>query len=142
MALPWRRARQQASDTFMKKILCFIAVIILLSSIIFNVGIVKISVASFNQGLKTAGEGIGYSTGDKTTLAQKIGKILNISTTFLGVIFLGLMMYAGFLWMIARGNEQEVAKAKNIIIYAVIGLAVVLAAYAITNLMMDLWVKS
>jgi len=45
------------------------------------------------------------------------------------------MIYAGYLWMLARGNEQEVEKAKNIIIYAVIGLVVVLSAYAITRLM-------
>ena len=78
---------------------------------------------------------IGYKSGDKSTLPQKIGKVLNIATTFLGVIFLGLMIYAGYLWMLARGNEQEVERAKNIIIAAVIGLVVVLSAYAITRLM-------
>jgi hypothetical protein len=41
--------------------------------------------------------------------------------------------------MIARGNEQEVTKAKNIIIYAVIGLVVVLSAYAITTIISNLW---
>ncbi|MFA6306522.1 MAG: hypothetical protein WCV70_01355 [Patescibacteria group bacterium] len=129
----------------LKKILCFIVGVVLLNGFLFNAGIIKISAASsFNKGLTEAGAGIGYTAdpANSLSLPQKIGKILNISTTFLGVIFLGLMIYAGFLWMLARGNEQEVAKAKNIIIYAVIGLAVVLGAYAITELMVILWRKS
>jgi len=43
-----------------------------------------------------------------------------------------LVIYGGFLWMTARGNEQQVTKAKDLIISAVIGLVIVLAAYAIT----------
>ena len=72
-----------------------------------------------------------YGSGNE--LYFQIGQVLNIATTFLGVVFLGLMIYAGYLWMIARGNEQKIEEAKNIIIYAVIGLVVVLAAYAITQ---------
>jgi len=43
------------------------------------------------------------------------------------------MIYGGFIWMIARGNEGEVTKAKDLIQAAIIGLVVVLAAYAITQ---------
>lgn len=127
----------------MKKILYITASVIILSSFLFNANIEKISAASkFIDGVIQTGKGVGYNMENDLSLTERIGKILNISTTFLGVVFLGLMIYAGFIWMMARGNEQEVAKAKNIIIYAVIGLVVVLAAYAITNLMMSLWVKS
>ena len=49
-----------------------------------------------------------------------------------GIIFLVLMVYAGFLWMTAGGNEENVAKAKRLIMAAVIGVAIVLAAYSIT----------
>jgi len=126
----------------MKKVFYFTVGIILFSNLFFNANIIKISAASFKQGLADTGMAIGYKSGDKSTLPQKIGKVLNIATTFLGVIFLGLMIYAGYLWMLARGNEQEVEKAKNIIIYAVIGLVAVLGAYSITQLMATLWVKS
>ena len=51
---------------------------------------------------------------------------------FIGVIFFVLMIYGGFLWMTARGNEQQVEKAKDLIISAVIGLIIIFAAYAIT----------
>ena len=44
-----------------------------------------------------------------------------------------LIIYGGILWMTAMGKENQVEKAKNIIIQAVIGLVIVLAAYAITS---------
>jgi hypothetical protein len=43
------------------------------------------------------------------------------------------MIYAGITWMIARGNEQKVAQAKDMIINSVIGIIIVFAAYAITS---------
>ncbi len=128
----------------MKKVLFLIAGLAAVNVLFFNVNIV-LAADGFYGGLNKAAGGMGYNVPlDKpeNTLYSKIGKVLNISTTFLGVVFLGLMMYAGFLWMMARGNEQEVEKAKNIIIYAVIGLVVVLGAYAITKLFNDLWLKS
>ncbi len=67
-----------------------------------------------------------------TSLPVTIGKIVGSVLAFVGVLFLILMIYGGFTWMMARGNEQEVEKAKEIITNAVIGLIVVLAAYAIT----------
>lgn len=52
--------------------------------------------------------------------------------SLLGLVFLVLILYAGYSWMTARGDEQQVTKAKDTIQRAAIGLAVVLAAYAIT----------
>jgi len=54
---------------------------------------------------------------------------------FDGQIFiLYLMIYAGFLWMTARGAEEQVKKSQDIIIAAVIGLVITLSAYAISAL--------
>jgi len=66
------------------------------------------------------------------TLPQIIGKIISGILAFLGIIFLGFMIYGGYIWMIAKGNEQEVEKAKNIIKNASIGLIIVMIAYGIT----------
>jgi len=61
-----------------------------------------------------------------------IGKVVGSALAFIGILFLILMIYGGIIWMMARGNEQEVAKAKDLIVSAVIGLIIVLSAYAIT----------
>lgn len=67
------------------------------------------------------------------TLEDTIGQIINVILGFLGIIFLVLVIYAGFLWMTAGGNSDKVDKAKSILIQAVIGLVILLAAYAITS---------
>lgn len=73
---------------------------------------------------------------------KKAGSILGIALSFIGIIFLGLMIYAGFTWMMARGNQQDADKAKELIQQAVIGLAIVLSAYVITKFVGEILTKS
>lgn len=61
------------------------------------------------------------------------GNIINVALGLLGLTFLVLTIYGGFLWMSARGNEEQVTKAKNVLKTAVIGLVIVLASYAIAQ---------
>src|SRR6056297_205117 len=53
---------------------------------------------------------------ENPTLPVMIGKIVGAALSFVGVLFLLLMIYGGILWMTARGNEEQVGKAKNLII--------------------------
>ena len=83
-------------------------------------------------------EGSAGQAGLKTPAAQtplpsRIGTIVGIALSFVGVLFLILIIYAGISWMTAAGNDQQVAKSKEIIIAAVIGLVIIFSAYAITN---------
>lgn len=80
--------------------------------------------------LNSAGTSAQYNTG--ATPETIIGTVINIFLGILGVIFLVLIVYGGYVWMIARGNESEVEKAKDTMTRSVIGLAIVLAAYGIT----------
>lgn len=57
--------------------------------------------------------------------------IINWLLTMLGVFFLALIVYAGIRWMLARGEEEEITKAKNIIKGALLGLIVILLSYGI-----------
>ncbi len=98
----------------------------------------------FNQGLNNTAKATGHLNNDKAIFDSPqivIGKVINVLLSFLGVFFLILMIYGGFVWMMSKGNEQEVEKAKNIITNAIIGLIVVLAAYAITAFVGDLLAK-
>lgn len=67
-------------------------------------------------------------------LSTYIGaKILAPAFSVIGIIFLLLIVYAGFLWMTAAGNTSQVEKAKNIMVSAIIGTVIALAAFAITT---------
>lgn len=90
---------------------------------------------------KTAEGGFGKDITKSSTLPETIGKIVGAALSFLGVAFFILMIYGGYMWMFSMGNEQTSAKAKNIIIAAVIGLVIILLAYAITTYLSGLIVK-
>lgn len=82
--------------------------------------------------------GAGLDTGTNvTTFAEIVGKIINGAMGLLGVIFVAQMVYAGYLWMTASGEEEQLTKAKNIIKRSIIGLAIVLAAWAITSFVLS-----
>lgn len=75
----------------------------------------------------------GKETTSETQISTTVGKIINAALSLLGTIFVGLLIYAGFKWMTAGGNEEEITKAKSIITQATIGLVVVIAAFLITQ---------
>lgn len=86
------------------------------------------------DGLKKTGTAAKFDTSvSETTLAGTIGNIVQIILSLLGIIFMILMIYGGFVWLIAAGDESKVTTAKNVIRNSIIGLAIVLAAYAISN---------
>lgn len=66
-------------------------------------------------------------------LEVTIGSIVQTILGFLGLLAVLLVLWAGFLWMTAGGNEDQIAKAKSILIAALIGLLIILSAYAITT---------
>ena len=59
--------------------------------------------------------------------------IIKYLITFLGLIAVGVILYGGFIWMTAAGNDDRLTKAKSIIVAGVIGLIIILAAFAIVN---------
>ena len=65
-------------------------------------------------------------------IGQLVAYIIKTALGLLAVVFLILMVYAGWEWMSARGNEEKVTKSLATIRMAIIGLIIVLGAYAIT----------
>ncbi len=66
-------------------------------------------------------------------LQTRTGQIVGFILSFVGVLFLILMIYAGLTWMTAGGNQEQVKKARSLMINATLGLIVVLGAYVITS---------
>ena len=70
------------------------------------------------------------------SLVQIIGNILNVFFGFLGVLLLCYLIYGGYLWMTATDSKGP-EKAKEIIKNAIIGLIIIVSAFAITTFVMD-----
>lgn len=64
--------------------------------------------------------------------------LINILLSALGVIFLLLVLYGGFLWMVAGGSDDQAAKGRKVIGNAIVGLLVVFLAFAITTFVFNL----
>ncbi len=69
---------------------------------------------------------------DPGRIEEIVGKIIGVFLSIFGVIFMVLVIYGGYKWMMASGREEEIKKAKDTIRSAIIGLIIVIAAYAIT----------
>ena len=98
----------------------------------------KIGDGDNNDPLDAVADGAGYNTADaKERLNLYIAKVINVILSTLGVVFLILMLYGGYLWMTAVGDEARVTKAKNLINAAIIGVIVVVSAYAISYFVIE-----
>jgi len=89
------------------------------------------------------GTAAGINTGqDENTLLNMIGNIINIVLGFLGVLLLCYILYAGFLWMTAGGEKGKVETAVTMIKNAIIGLIIIVAAYAISTFVLSKLVEA
>ena len=99
-----------------------------------------------STGLNTTAGATGHTQqalfGQQNSIEYGISVILNVVLSFLGVIFLILIIYAGVRWMIAKGNEQKVTQAQDILEDSVIGFIVVASASAISYFILGTFVSS
>lgn len=86
-------------------------------------------------------EGLGMvpvDTSDPNNAQERvgtiIGQVIGSALAFTGVIFIILIIYAGFLWMTAKGNESQVEKAQAILKTSIIGVVIIGMSYALTRL--------
>lgn len=128
----------------MKKRLFFLISLAMLTNLLsfsfapLNVQAAEDEIGNLIEGqLEPIGDIYGNPDVDENTFAEAISKIIKIVLGFLGVIFIILIIYAGFNWMTSAGNEEKIEKAKKTMVAAVIGVAIVLMAYAITYFVID-----
>ncbi len=112
----------------MKKNLKLVIIFLFISMIFINTAS-QISALDMTNKLETLANKASFQK--QPNLAETIGQIIKGALSLLGVIFMLLVIYGGFLWMTAAGNEEQITKAKNILKASIIGLIIVIGAYAI-----------
>ncbi len=85
--------------------------------------------STLNQGVNIIQQPLGLAATDIRII---IANIIRVALGFLGIIMVVLLLYAGFLWMTAGGNEEQLTKAKGLLKNAIIGLLIVVSSYSIT----------
>ena len=85
---------------------------------------------TISAGLENAAEG-SYS--DTATLTVFIGNLIQALLTATGILFLVLTVWAGIIYMTASGDDTKIKKAKGMIVSALVGLIIIVGAYALTS---------
>lgn len=93
--------------------------------------------------LKGVGQNAKYDTsGDDTSLAKTVGNIISASLGLLGIIFLGFTVFAGYQYLTAGGDEEQIKTAVKYLRNAIIGLIIVMASFGITKWIVSAVVQS
>lgn len=82
------------------------------------------------------GQGQNDAYGQLATSSSILGLLaflLNVALGLVGILMLMSLVYGGFLWMTALGEQAQIEKAKKIVMYTAIGFIVILSSFAIVN---------
>jgi hypothetical protein len=125
----------KSNSTEYKSKIIKIGCIVLLSAAFFILFYTGVAIAQQDDIFGTSyADAIGLSKNDPRII---IARIIQVALGFMGIIAVGLILYAGFLYMTSQGDEQKIEKAKNIIKNAVIGIIIIASAFAIVSFILN-----
>ena len=78
-------------------------------------------------------QAIQSATGSQGSFREIVRTIVQFFLTFLGLIAVVMIIYGGFLYVTSAGKEESIGTAKKNIMYAVIGIIVILISYAVVT---------
>jgi len=114
--------------------LLLVCVAVVISSALVSLPVLA-AVPGLGDNLNALGKSSGYDTQlatQENPLAMVVSQALLALFGVLGMIFLVIVVYAGFRWMTAGGNSEQITEAQELIKNAAIGLAIVILSYTIT----------
>jgi hypothetical protein len=88
-------------------------------------------------GLDKIGKTAFDETGEPDNIIIVVSRIIKVFLSLLGIIFVVLLVWAGFKWMTAGGDDEKVKEARDQIFVAIIGLLIVLASYTIAHFVLN-----
>ncbi|MEK7619617.1 MAG: Ig-like domain-containing protein [Patescibacteria group bacterium] len=77
------------------------------------------------------------STLSQDSIAIIIARVIRVALTLVGIIFVCVIIYAGFLYLLARGEPEPIKKAKKIFQQSIIGLIIIFSAYSIATFILN-----
>ncbi|MBU1018899.1 MAG: pilin [Patescibacteria group bacterium] len=78
-------------------------------------------------------ENISAATGGEGSFRTLARVIINFFLYFLGFIATAMIIYGGVLYVTSGGQDEQTGKAKKILIYAIVGIVIILLSFAIVN---------
>jgi hypothetical protein len=117
-----------------KQVSVFVCLIVFFGWQLFLASPIKAG-SLWNSQLGTQEIGKSFGVSDKPAgVADLIVSVIKYLLTFLGLLMTVIIIWAGWRWMTAAGDEKKVETAKSHLLSAVIGGVIIIAAYVITYL--------
>ena len=118
----------------MKKLSKHLIVLAIISFLVLPIFVTPVLASNTNAfGTGYVNNGLAGSLPSNQDPREVAVRIINFALTFLALIAVAVVMYGGFKWMTAAGNEDQVGEAKKLLGAGVIGLLIILAAWALTT---------
>ena len=76
--------------------------------------------------------------GNITQVENFIKSVIQVLSGLAGLVAAGFFVVGGFRYITSSGNPEHLEKAKHTLVYSSLGLAVVIAAFVISNIVTDL----
>lgn len=123
----------------MKKIIATILSLTTMFTLAFALTLpLAASATSTAIGVEDLGLSYGAATGlSSTDIRTTVARIIKVAMSLLGIVAVVIVLIGGFKWMTAGGNDDQVGEAKKWIFSGVIGLAIVLSAYALASFVIN-----
>ncbi|MEK7189898.1 MAG: pilin [Patescibacteria group bacterium] len=124
-----------------KKILSFVLSLFVVSLFALPVMAAPLD-ATPEQKVGGSNDVLGINYGGATGLGSKdvrttVASIINVALGLLGIVAVVIILIGGFEWMTAGGNEEKTGEARNRIFAGIIGLAIILSAYALAQFVIN-----
>ena len=78
--------------------------------------------------------------GDKS-LMSNVAMLINVFASVMGFLAVGMIIYGGFMLLTAQGDPAKIKRGKDVVTYSIIGVILVMLAYAIVNFIMKSGIK-
>jgi hypothetical protein len=106
---------------------------ILLITAGFIMPVIALAAGNPNQIIPDNPGGILPGTGQET-LTGEIYYFIKLFLQIVGLIAVAYIIYGGFRYVTAGGNDETVAAAKKTLINSIIGLVIIILSYTIVNI--------
>lgn len=115
----------------MKRFLAAVAVTAMLALGLGGGSVGAASICDDLQGDPELLEAAGCNTTE--TIGGAANTVIAVVLSMVGVIAVGVMIYGGVLYMTSSGDAAKAKRARDVILYGLVGLIVALLAFAIVT---------
>jgi cytochrome bd-type quinol oxidase subunit 2 len=115
-----------------------LAIVLGVGAVLVPVGVGAVNVDPLEGVCSTSTSQVCASKDD--TVSTTITNVINILLFIIGAISVIMIIVGGIMYAVSAGDATQTGRAKNTILYAIIGLVVAFLAYAIVNWVIDRFV--